>query len=166
MESKVKGAICSLQEDVKNHINILSLTSWNTQLIINLVIMASCIGCFLRKSVVWKMCLLTCSYWDISFFVCESEPRRLSLLAWADPRLLCWERQWLFRVPLLPLPFHLLCSYPSFFPDCQASALSSWKGRNWKSNRRKGGNEKPRKEEESGTRCICSECWRSALMST
>lgn len=137
MESKVKGAICSLQEDVKNHINILSLTSWNTQLIINLVIIASCIGCFLRKSIVWKMCLLTSCYWDRSFFMWKSEPRHLSLPVWAHTRLLCWERKWLFRVPLLPLPFHLLSLYPSFSPDCQASALNGWKGRNWKSNRRK-----------------------------
>ena len=58
MESKVKGAICSLQEDVKNHINILSLTSWNTQLIINLVIMASRVGYFLWKCRMWKILCL------------------------------------------------------------------------------------------------------------
>lgn len=58
MESKVKGAICSLQEDVKNHINILSLTSWNTQLIINLVIKASRIGYLPWNCRVWKMLIL------------------------------------------------------------------------------------------------------------
>lgn len=148
MESKVKGAICSLQEDVKNHINILSLTSWNTQLIINLVIMASCIGCFLRKSIVWKMCLLTCPYWD-TVFVRKPEPCHESLPVWADLRRPLWECEWLFRAPLLPLPFNLLGFFPSVFPGCQASTVNGWKG--W--NRREGkGKEKPRKMEESWSR--------------
>ena len=68
MESKVKGAICSLQEDVKNHINILSLTSWNTQLIINLVIMASRVGYFLWKCRMWKILCLAHPIFFFFFF--------------------------------------------------------------------------------------------------
>lgn len=106
MESKVKGAICSLQEDVKNHINILSLTSWNTQLIINLVIMASCIGCFLRKSVVWKMCLLTSSYWDM-YFLCESQNPVICLCLCEQISVISLGSMNGFKVHLLPLPFNL-----------------------------------------------------------
>ena len=166
MESKVKGAICSLQEDVKNHINILSLTSWNTQLIINLVIMASCIGCFLRRSIVWKMCLLTSSYWEIYFFVWKSEPCRLSPPVWADPRLLCWERErTAFLSPssasalssAVPVPIHL-----PWLPGKH----TKWLKREELEIQWKEGNEKPGKKEESWIRCVCSERWRSALKQT
>ena len=126
--------------------------------------MASCIGCFLRKSIVWKMCLLTSSHWDISFSVWKSEPRHLSPPVWADTRLLCWEREWLFRVPLLPLPFRLLCLFPSLFPDLPGRH-TKWLKRQELEIRWKEGNEKPRKKAESWIRRICSECWRSALMS-
>ena len=80
MESKVKGAICSLQEDVKNHINILSLTSWNTQLIINLVIMASRVGDFLWKCRMWKILCLAHPIFFFFFFFWKKKIDIKSLL--------------------------------------------------------------------------------------
>lgn len=163
MESKVKGAICSLQEDVKNHINILSLTSWNTQLIINLVIMASCIGCFLRKSVVWKMCLLTSSYWDM-YFLCESQNPVICLCLCEQISVISLGSMNGFKVHLLPLPFNLrfLSILLSLVPGKHIKVL---KRCTQKSNGRKE-NVKPGKMEESWSRYFhqglevsSDDCW-------
>lgn len=155
MESKVKGAICSLQEDVKNHINILSLTSWNTQLIINLVIMASCSGCFLRTGIVWKMCLRTHPCWALSWLLWQPEPSGLLLLGWADTPVSARSRDSVSE--LLACLCLFICSawtYPCLLIARQAhkmvekEELEIW----WRE-----GNEKPRKQEESWVRPICSE---------
>lgn len=149
MESKVKGAICSLQEDVKNHINILSLTSWNTQLIINLVIMASCIGCFLRTGIMWKMCLATHPCWALSWLLLQPEPSCLLLLVWGDIPVSARSRDSVSELlSCLCLFFSSAWIYPRLLTARQAhkEELEIW----WKE-----GNEKPRKQEESWVTSIC-----------
>lgn len=123
--------------------------------------MASCIGCFLRTGIVWKMCLPTHPCWAVSWLLWQLKLSHLLLVVWADMPISARSSDGVSE--LLSCLCLFICSvwiYPYLLTAGQAhkmvekEELEIW----WKE-----GNEKPRKQVESWVRSVCSES-RSLLL--